>query len=122
DDLAILIAVHLWLTDRTRWKYGLALFALNGLVFAGYVGFVYSLDPVNRSGLALLFRAGGERMALRPGEIPGYVFGEAREVLVYFTVPAVALAVWESVRTRDRMLLCLLFLGLDEVLFIPYAK
>ena len=119
--LAPLVLVHLWATDRPRWKWGAAMVGLNFVLFGSFVLFVLSLAPEGGASMSHFLALGGERAGLSFSSVPGYLLGEAREIGLYFTVPVALLAAVGLIRGRDPFLACLLFLGLDELLFIKYT-
>lgn len=110
--LALFLLAHTMLVRRASWKVATASVGFNFLIFGGYVAWVASVGCLDR----LLF-AGTTRSSSAP--IGSYIVGEAREMVLYFTVALLLLAiVWIVMRGRtDRAIWCFLILGVDEIAF-----
>ena len=123
--LALFLSAQAALVHRRVWKVALLSVGLNFLVFGIYASLVYLLDTDNHSTLNRLLFAASSRSSSIP--IFEYLLGEAREILIYFTVPLVLLSLaWLVSSFRrwaeaDRTLLCFLVFGVDEIVFRQLA-
>jgi hypothetical protein len=119
-------ALGLWQLLRGRKAIAAGLVATAVGAFGLHLLHLLWLDPSGRV-VARFFSAPGERMALQGGVV-GFAVGEAREVLLYFTVGLVAAAgvgirvLWRERRDpRASAVLVLALLGLDELVFLQWA-
>jgi hypothetical protein len=135
----VLTVVFLFLACETDWPgyYAVLSIALDallekrrlqaaGLFLVGLAAFglhvlhLYWIDPDGGPLVNRFLAAGAQRSA---GSLPGpfaFVYGEAREIALYFTVGLVLLAVVGVRRLPGRIWL-LALLGLDEILFMRWA-
>ena len=123
-----LVVAHFW-SRRPGKGPVLALLGVNLAVFGIYLLHLRAADPVRLAPLKSLFEAGVSRTLLEGLSIPRYVAGEARELALMFTVPAILLAgVWvvsilRGPRTEnDGLIAGLSLLGLHEVVFPKLAS
>lgn len=122
-----LVVAHLW-SRRPKRGAVLALLGVNLAIFGVYLLHLWAADPVRGEPLKSLLAAGSSRSALSGVRLVPYVLGEARELLLMFTVPALALAgVWmlgllrAPRREADGLIAGSLCLGFHEVVFATLA-
>jgi hypothetical protein len=122
-----LLAAHVR-SGLPRTRAVAALLGFNVLLFGLYLFHLWIASPPDLDPIRKLFSAGAARSSVAGPALPIYLFGEARELALMLTVPALALAaVWAAsllhrrVERTDRLLLALPLLGLDEAVFANVA-
>lgn len=123
-----LLAAHLWSRRPRRIAVG-ALLGVNVAVFGIYLLHLRAADPVGLDPLRALGEAALSRSTLQGPPLPAYLLGEAREMALMFTIPALLLAggwlvaVLRGPRTEgDGLIAGLWLLGLHEIVFSKLAS
>lgn len=123
-----LVVAHLW-SRRPGRGLVLALLGVNVAVFGIYLLHLWAADPGRLQPLRSLGEAAFSRSGLKGLSFPAYVAGEAREIALMFTIPAVLLAgLWIVSVVRgprsesDGFIAGLSLLGLHEVVFAMLAS
>jgi hypothetical protein len=124
----VLVAAHVR-SGQPRTRAVVALLGWNLVIFGVYLLQLWIASPPDLDPLRKLLSAGFDRATPRGLSLSGYVLGEARELAMMMTLPALLLALTGlfaprsgGIMPNDRLIAALTLLGLDEILFARLAS